>query len=94
MDERQRLAIANERAHIRMQEMRGVMRMQSDRIRELETNVIDEQKWTSVLHEQLQKTNDRLTRILRQVRDRTEGILAEYEVMIEEVVEVNSYRED
>lgn len=67
MDERQRLARANEEGHTRIQEIRGIMIMQNGRIRELESDVTREQERTNALCERLHETNDRLTRIQRQV---------------------------
>ena len=43
--------------------------------------MIEEQEQTNALHDQLQETNDCLTRVLRQVRDKIEGILVEWEVV-------------
>ena len=60
--------------------------MQGERILEMDLELIAEQERTNTLREQLQATNNRLEGMVRQVRDRTEGILPECEVLIEEVV--------
>ena len=45
--------------------MRKFIRMRRDMILEFETNMIEEQERTKVLHDQLQETKDRLIRVLR-----------------------------
>ena len=52
-DERQRLANANNRAQTERERLRVVLRMQGDRIQELETSIREEQERTNALREQV-----------------------------------------
>ena len=53
-DERQRLANANNRAQTEIEHLRATLRMQGDRIRELETFTCKKQEWTNASQEQVQ----------------------------------------
>ena len=63
--------------------------MQGDRICEIETSILEEQEHTNAFWNQVQEVNGRLIRVVRVIRDRTENILTEYVVPIEEVVQVH-----
>ena len=65
------------------------MWMQSERILEMDTELMAKRERTNTLRKQFQETKNHLAGMVRQVRDRTEGILTEYEVLIEEVVGEN-----
>ena len=51
------------------------MRIQADRIRELQGDIAIEQERTNAIREQLQIANDCLTRVVREVKDRSGGII-------------------
>ena len=89
VDERQRLANRNDSCYNQIRKMRVVARMQGERIREMDSELMVEQEMTNTQREQLQATNNRLEGMVRQVRYRTEGILAECEVLMEKVVGEN-----
>ena len=65
------------------------MRMQADRIRELQGDVVMEQERTNALREQLHVANSRLTRVVREVRDQSGGIINECEALIQGVIGAN-----
>ena len=89
LDERRRLRRAAARDHTELQRVRGIMRMQADRIRELQRDVAMEQERTNALREQLHVANGRLTRVVREVRDRSGGIINECEALIQGVIGAN-----
>ena len=60
--------------------------MQADRIEELQGDITMEQERTNALREQLQVANDRLTNVVREVRNRSGGIINEYEALVQGVV--------
>ena len=66
------------------------MRMQANRVRELQRDISMEQERTNALQEQLQVVNDRLTRVVREVRDRSGGIIDEFEMLIQGVISTNA----
>ena len=50
--------------------------MQADRIQELREDILMEQKRTNAFREQLQAVNGRLTRVVREIRDRAlQGVI-------------------
>ena len=57
--------------------MRGIMRIQANRIQELQDDILMEQERTNAFREQLQAVNGRLTRAVREGRDRIGGIIDE-----------------
>ena len=69
LDERRRFRRANVRNQTEMARMRCIITMQADRVLELREDVSMEQERTNVLREQLQVVNDRLTRVVREVRN-------------------------
>ena len=69
--------------------MRTMLRMQGNRIREVETSSIEEHERTNAFREQTQESNGRLVRVVREVMDRTKSMLTECGVLIEEVIQVN-----
>ncbi|XP_027114459.1 uncharacterized protein [Coffea arabica] len=88
-DERRRLAGANRRARIEIQRMRGIVRMQADRIQELQEDILMEQERTNAYREQLQAVNGRLTRVVREVNDRARSIIDECGALLHEVIDTN-----
>ncbi|XP_071939953.1 uncharacterized protein [Coffea arabica] len=90
LNKRRRLRHATVRDHTEMVRLRDIMRMQADRIRELQENIATEQERMNTLREQLQVVNDRLTRVVQEVRDRSEGIINECEALIQGVIGVNA----
>ena len=50
--------------------MQAVLKMQEDRIQEIETSILEEQEPTNTLRDQVQEANGRLVQIVREVRDR------------------------
>ena len=77
LDERRRLRRAAAQDHTEILKLKGIMRMQADRIEELHGDIAMEQERTNAHREQLQVANDRLTNVVREVRDRSRGIIAE-----------------
>ena len=86
-DERRRLAGAYCRAQTEIQRMRGIMRMQADRIQEFREDILIEQERANAFREQLQAVNGRLTRVVREVRDRVGGIIDECGVLLHGVID-------
>ena len=82
LGEWKRLRRAAARDHTKILRLRGITRMQADRIRELREDIAMEQERTNALREQLQGVNHRLTNVIREVRDRCSGIINECEVLI------------
>ena len=68
-DKRRRLAGTNCRAQTEIQKIRGIKRMQANRIQELREDILMEQERTNAFKEQLQVVNGPLTRVVREVRD-------------------------
>ena len=64
--------------------------MQADRIRELQGDIAMEQERTNALREQLQVANGHLTRVVREVRDWSDGIINECEALIQGVIGANA----
>ena len=71
LDERRRLRLGRDRDQTEMVRMRGIMRTQTNRIWELQEDIPMEQERTNTLREQLQVVNDRLTRVVCEIRDRS-----------------------
>ena len=92
-NKRRRLANANREAETESERLRAVLKMLGDRIREFKASILEKQKRTNAFREQVQEVNGRLIRVVREIRDRTENILTEYVVLIEEVVQVNLTKE-
>ena len=90
LDERRRLRRATARDQTAIARLRGIMRLQVDSIRELQEDVAMEQGRTNALREQLQVVNDRLTRVVREVRDRSRGIIDECEALKQGVIGANA----
>ena len=90
LDERRRLRSAAVRDHTEALRLRGVLRMQADRIGELQGDIAMEQERTNALREQLQVVNTRLTNVVREVRDRSGGIINECEALIQGVIGANA----
>ena len=67
-NKRRRLASANRRVQTKIEHLRAMLRIQDARIRELETSILEEQESTNAFQEQVQKVNDRLIRVVREVR--------------------------
>ena len=67
LDERRRLRRAAAQDHTEMLRLRGIMRMQADRIGELQGDIVMEQEQTNALRLQLQVVNDRLTNVVGEV---------------------------
>ena len=88
--ERRRLRCAAAREHTKTIRLKGIMRMQADRIGELQGDVAMEQERMNALREQLLVANDRLTRVVREVRDRSGGIINECEALIQGVIGANA----
>ena len=61
------------------------MDVQTVRIYELETNVREERKKAETLRKQLQEAKSRLARVVHEIRDRIEGMIAECITLIEQV---------
>ena len=53
-----------------------------------------EQEWTNEFREQLQEVKARLTWVVAEVRDRTEGILAECGALVERLINANGLERD
>ena len=68
-------------------ELKATVDAQTVRIHELETNVLEEQNRAEALHEQLQEAKHRLVRVVHEIRDRTEGMMAECVTLVEQVVD-------
>ena len=82
LDERRRFRRANVRNQTEMARMRGIMKMQADRILEIREDISMEQERTNALREQLQVVNDHLARVVREIRDRVGGIIDECGALI------------
>ena len=82
LDERRRLRRAATRDHTETLRLRGILRMQADRIGELQGDIAMEQERTNVLREQLQVVNNRLMNVVLKVKDRSSGIINECEALI------------
>ncbi|XP_027169505.1 uncharacterized protein LOC113769237 [Coffea eugenioides] len=93
LHERRRLRRAAARDHTEMLRLRGITRMQADRIGELREYIAMEQERTNALREQLQGVNHRLTNVIREVRDRSDGIINECEALIQGVIGANAQAE-
>ena len=90
LDERRRLRRAVARDHTETLRLRGIMRMQADRIGELQADIAMEQERTNALREQLQVVNNRLMNAVREVRDRSGGIINECEALIQGAIGANA----
>ena len=93
LDERRRLRRAAARDHTKMLRLRGIKRMQADRIGELREDIAIEQERTNALRGQFQGVNHRLTNVVREVRDRSGGIINECEALIQGVIGANAQAE-
>mgnify|MGYP004710702391 CR=1 FL=1 len=89
LDERKRLRHAAARDHTEMLRLKGIMRMQADRIEELQGDIAMEQERTNAHREQLQVANNHLTNAVREARDRSCGIIAECETLVQGVLEAS-----
>ena len=83
LNERRRLTNAGFRDRTEMERIRGILEIQRDRIPELQEAVSQEQERTNAVHQQMQVVNECLTMVLREVGDRTKGILQECRVLLE-----------
>ena len=90
LNDSRRLRCVAARDHTEMLRLRGIMRMQADRIGELQEDITMEQERTNTLREQLQVVNHRLTNVVREVRDCSGGIINECEVLIQGVIGANA----
>ena len=90
LEQRRRLRRATTRDQTEMLRLRGIMRMQADEIRELQGDIATEEERTDALREQLHVANDRLTMMVREVRDWFEGIINECEALIQGVIGANA----
>nr|XP_027120755.1 uncharacterized protein LOC113737780 [Coffea arabica] len=88
--ERRRLRCDAARERTETLRLKGIMRMQADRIGELQGDVVMEQERTDALREQLQVVNDRLTRVVREVRDRSGAIIDKCGALIQGVIGANA----
>ena len=68
-------------------ELRTTVDVQTVRIHELETDVLEERKKAETLHEQLQETKHRLARAVYEIRKRTERMTAEGVTLVKQVVD-------
>ena len=68
-------------------ELRATVDVQTVRIHELETNVLEERNRVKALHEQFQEANHRLSRVVQEVKDRTERMMAECVTLVEQIVD-------
>ena len=50
-------------------------------------DALEEQKKAKTLREQLQEAKSQLVRVVHEIRDRTEGMMAEYVILVEQVVD-------
>ena len=71
LDERRRLRLGRDRDQTKIVRMRDIMRMQADRIWQLQEDISMEQERMNTLREQLQVINDRLIRVVCEIRDRS-----------------------
>ena len=60
---------------------------QTIRIHELEMNVLEERNRVEALCEQFRETNPRLGRVVQELRDQTNGMIAECLILVEQVVD-------
>ena len=67
--------------------LRVTVDVQTARIHELETDVLEGRKKAEALREQFQEAKCRLTRVIHEVRDQTEGMMAECVTLVEQVVD-------
>ena len=78
---------ANRRCQTEIERLQVVLRVQGARIREFEDSVLEEQERTNAFREQAQAANSRLVRVIGDVRDRTDRILTECRVLVEDVAQ-------
>ena len=90
LDERKRFRRAAARDHTETLKLKGIIRMQADQIGELQGDGAMEQERTNALREQLQVVNNRLMNVIREVRDRSGGIINECEALIQGVIGANA----
>ena len=88
VNKREQLSKANRVAQAEIQRLTAMVETQAARIHELEENVQEEQGRANALHGQFQAINGQLTRVVQEVKDRTEGIITECGTLIEQVISV------
>ena len=67
--------------------LRATVDVQTVRVHELEIDVLEERKKAETLREQLQEVKRQLARVVHEIRDRTEGMMAECVTLVEQVVD-------
>ena len=72
---------------VEREEMRATMEAQTVRIQELEARILEERQRANTSHTQFQTTDGRLIRIVEEVRNCVDGIMAECATMADRIEE-------
>ena len=86
-DENRKLVVTNMALFQEIEELNVMVDAQGARIVELEGTVIDEWTRAEAASNEFQRTRARLARVVKEVRDRAVGILADTTMLIEEVID-------